>query len=110
MRKHAQVDLDVRDLEERISGSKRAEEKAAEELDALEREIKESRNELETLRLSYNHQMVKEEEMTQGKRSLAFCIKSKAVQLSSLTKFPETNGFKRKLMILNEFFPLIWNR
>ncbi|KAI3952588.1 hypothetical protein MKW98_015817 [Papaver atlanticum] len=66
MRKHAQVDVDVRDLEERISGSKREEEKAARELDALEREIQESKNELETIRVSYSNQMAKEEKITKG--------------------------------------------
>ncbi|KAI3876651.1 hypothetical protein MKX03_027673, partial [Papaver bracteatum] len=66
MRKHAQVELDVRDLKERISGSKREEEKAARELDALEREIQESNNELETIRVSYSNQMAKEEEITKG--------------------------------------------
>ncbi|RZC71840.1 hypothetical protein C5167_035004 [Papaver somniferum] len=66
MRKNAQVDLDVRDLEERVSGSKRAEDKASMELDALEREIKESRNELETIRVSHNNQMAKQEEIMKG--------------------------------------------
>ncbi|RZC53641.1 hypothetical protein C5167_012493 [Papaver somniferum] len=66
MRKHAQVDLDVRDLEERISGSKREKEEAAAELGGLERKIQESKNELETIRCSYNDQMAKEEELTKG--------------------------------------------
>ncbi|KAI3964126.1 hypothetical protein MKW92_041735 [Papaver armeniacum] len=56
MRKHAQVDHDVRDFEERISGSKREKEEAARELDALKRKIEESRNELETIRF---HTMIR---------------------------------------------------
>ncbi|MCL7048194.1 hypothetical protein MKW94_022169 [Papaver nudicaule] len=70
VRKHAQVDLDVRDLEERIFGSKREKEEAARELDVLEREIQESRSELEAVRFSYNDQMTKEEEITKGFVSL----------------------------------------
>ncbi|KAI3967943.1 hypothetical protein MKX01_027126 [Papaver californicum] len=66
MRKHAQVDLDVRYLEERISGNNREREEASRELDVLEMEIQNSRNEPEQIRLSYNDQMAKEEEITKG--------------------------------------------
>ncbi|RZC64056.1 hypothetical protein C5167_025804 [Papaver somniferum] len=60
----AQVDLDVRGLEERISGSKRQKEEARMECAAVERH--ESRNELETIRFSYSDQIAKEEDITIG--------------------------------------------
>ncbi|OVA00519.1 RecF/RecN/SMC [Macleaya cordata] len=66
MRKHAQAELDVRDLEEKISGNVRAKEEAARELQALQKKIQESRDELEAIRVSDKDQMAKEEELTKG--------------------------------------------
>ncbi|OVA00520.1 RecF/RecN/SMC [Macleaya cordata] len=89
MRKHAQAELDVRDLEEKISGNVRAKEEAARELRALQKKIQESRDELETIRNSYNDQMAKEEEITKGimdrekQLSILYQKQGRATQFSS---------------------------
>lgn len=58
---HAQIELDVRDFEERISGDLRAKKEATRQLEILKKEIQESRDELSTFR-SLHAEKVEEEE------------------------------------------------
>ncbi|KAF6167276.1 hypothetical protein GIB67_043137 [Kingdonia uniflora] len=89
MKKHAKLELDVRDLEEKISGNIKAKEEATRELEVLQTKIKEYRDELETIRSSYNDQMAKEEEITKGimdrekKLSILYQKQGRATQFSN---------------------------
>lgn len=75
MKRHAQGELDVRDLEEKMSGNIRAKDDAGRELKVLQKKIKESRDELEIVKLKYNGQIKQEEEIAKG-------IKDREKQLS----------------------------
>ncbi|XP_010925132.1 structural maintenance of chromosomes protein 3 [Elaeis guineensis] len=63
---HTQIELDLRDLEERISGDVRAKEEAARQLESLRKEIQESRDELNTIRPLHQSKVAEEEEIAKG--------------------------------------------
>nr|CAD1823923.1 unnamed protein product [Ananas comosus var. bracteatus] len=63
---HAQVELDLRDVEERISGEVRAKDEAAKQLESLRREIQESRDELNSIRPVHQAKVAKEEEIAKS--------------------------------------------
>ncbi|XP_072993969.1 structural maintenance of chromosomes protein 3 [Typha latifolia] len=66
LKMHAQIELDLRDLEERISGEVRSKDDAARQLEILRKEIQESRNELSTIRPLHQSKVAEEEEITKG--------------------------------------------
>ncbi|KVI08018.1 RecF/RecN/SMC [Cynara cardunculus var. scolymus] len=66
IKKHTEVELDVTDLEEKISGSRRAKDEAGKQLDVLRREIQASTVELNKIRPLYENQVKEEEDITKG--------------------------------------------
>lgn len=66
MKKHTEVELDVTDLEEKISGSRRAKDEAGKQLEVLRREIQESTAELNKIKPLYENQVKEEEDITKG--------------------------------------------
>ncbi|KAI3746459.1 hypothetical protein L6452_08893 [Arctium lappa] len=66
IKKHTEVELDVTDLEEKISGSRRAKDEAGKQLEVLRREIQESTAELNKIRPLYENQVKEEEDITKG--------------------------------------------
>ncbi|XAR60230.1 hypothetical protein NMG60_11033505 [Bertholletia excelsa] len=63
---HAQLELDDKDLQEKISGNVRAKEDAVRQLEILQKEIHDSTEELNKIRPLYNNQVREEEEITRG--------------------------------------------
>ncbi|KAJ0985643.1 hypothetical protein J5N97_003999 [Dioscorea zingiberensis] len=66
LKMHAQVELDLKDLELRISGDARAKEEAKRQLESLLKEMNESVNELKTIRPLHLSKVTEEEEITKG--------------------------------------------
>ncbi|KAJ4957827.1 hypothetical protein NE237_024938 [Protea cynaroides] len=89
IKKHAQVELDVRDLEERNSGNVRAKEDAARQLEILQKEIQDSRDEMDKIKPLYEAQVIEEEEITKGimdrekQLSILYQKQGRATQFSS---------------------------
>ncbi|XP_020691246.1 structural maintenance of chromosomes protein 3 [Dendrobium catenatum] len=61
-----QLELDLKDIEERISGDIRAKDDAARQLKGLRKEIQDSRNELNTIRPLHNEKVAEEEGFIKG--------------------------------------------
>lgn len=89
IKKHAQVELDDRDLQEKISGNIRAKEDAVKQLEILQKEIQDSTQELNNIRPLYNNQVREEEEITRGimerekKLSILYQKQGRATQFAS---------------------------
>lgn len=89
IKKHAQVELDERDLQEKISGNIRAKEDAVKQLEILQKEIQDSTQELNNIRPLYNNQVREEEEITRGimerekKLSILYQKQGRATQFAS---------------------------
>ncbi|CAL5436410.1 unnamed protein product [Camellia sinensis] len=89
IKKHAQVELDDRDLQEKISGNIRAKEDAVKQLEILQKEILDSTQELNNIRPLYNNQVREEEEITRGimerekKLSILYQKQGRATQFAS---------------------------
>lgn len=89
IKKHAQVELDDRDLQEKISGNMRAKEDAVKQLEILQKEIQDSTQELNNIRPLYNNQVREEEEITRGimerekKLSILYQKQGRATQFAS---------------------------
>ena len=89
MKRHAKVELDVRDLEEKINGEGQMKEDVAKELKSLEKEIQKQRRELEKVRPLHEQQLIEEEEITRGimerekQLSLLYQKQGRATQFSS---------------------------
>ncbi|CAL9036907.1 unnamed protein product [Musa banksii] len=66
LKMHTQIELDLRDLEERIAGEMRSKEEAAKQLESLRKEIQESRDELNTIRPLHQSKVAEEDEITKG--------------------------------------------
>ncbi|XP_023728227.1 structural maintenance of chromosomes protein 3 isoform X2 [Lactuca sativa] len=64
VKKHTEVELDVKDLEEKIIGSSKAKDEAGKQLEVLQREIKESTSELNKTKPLYDKQVKAEEDIT----------------------------------------------
>ncbi|CAL0307511.1 unnamed protein product [Lupinus luteus] len=60
LKKHTELELDVKDLKDKISGNKKAKEDAVKQLGTLEKEIQDSMNELDKISPSYEDQIRKE--------------------------------------------------
>ncbi|KAJ7531678.1 hypothetical protein O6H91_14G053900 [Diphasiastrum complanatum] len=63
---YAKVELDVRDVEDRIKSEARTKEEVAKELRALEKEVQRSRKDLEKVKPLYERQLAEEEQITKG--------------------------------------------
>eukprot|EP00252_Welwitschia_mirabilis_P018814 TRINITY_DN4209_c0_g1_i1.p1 TRINITY_DN4209_c0_g1~~TRINITY_DN4209_c0_g1_i1.p1 ORF type:complete len:1207 (-),score=328.66 TRINITY_DN4209_c0_g1_i1:370-3990(-) len=89
MEKLAKVELDVKDLQERIKGEARLKEDIVMELRILGKEITKSRKELEKVRPLHEQQLIEEEEITKGiierekRLSLLYQKQGRATQFSS---------------------------
>ncbi|XP_077226004.1 structural maintenance of chromosomes (SMC) family protein [Tasmannia lanceolata] len=89
IKSHAQIELDVKDLDEKISGDIRNKEEATKQLVSLRKEIQESRDELDTIRPLHNDQVAEEEEITKGimdrekQLSILYQKQGRATQFSS---------------------------
>lgn len=66
LKMRAQIELDLKDLEERISGDARAKEEAAKHLVSLKKEIQESRNELNAIKPLHQSKVIEEEEISRS--------------------------------------------
>ncbi|KAL3530194.1 hypothetical protein ACH5RR_009516 [Cinchona calisaya] len=66
IQKRAKLELDDKDLQERISANIKTKEDAAKQLELLEREIQESTTELNKMKPLYESQVREEEEITRG--------------------------------------------
>ncbi|XP_020250621.1 structural maintenance of chromosomes protein 3 isoform X1 [Asparagus officinalis] len=66
LKMRAQIELDLKDLEERISGDARAKEEAVKHLAILKKEIQESRNELNAIRPLHQKKVIEEEEISKS--------------------------------------------
>ncbi|XP_048504676.1 structural maintenance of chromosomes protein 3 isoform X2 [Beta vulgaris subsp. vulgaris] len=83
------LELDYRDMKERISRSSRAKNSAAKQLEAMKQEILESRTELDSIKPSYDALKMQEDEMTKGimerekKLSILYQKQGRATQFSS---------------------------
>ncbi|KAG9459745.1 hypothetical protein H6P81_004253 [Aristolochia fimbriata] len=66
MKLHAQVEFDVRDLKERMSSDFRTKEEAKRQLESLQKEIQESKDELDKIKPLHEAQVIQEEQITKG--------------------------------------------
>ncbi|XP_047317733.1 structural maintenance of chromosomes protein 3 isoform X2 [Impatiens glandulifera] len=66
IKKHAQLELDDKDFQERISGNLRAKDDAVRQLEVLQKEIEDSVEELNNIRPLYEIQVKEEEEITKN--------------------------------------------
>uniref|UniRef100_A0A1D1YI49 Structural maintenance of chromosomes protein n=2 Tax=Anthurium amnicola TaxID=1678845 RepID=A0A1D1YI49_9ARAE len=86
---HAQIELDVRDLEDKRSTNLRAKEEAERQLKSLRKEIQESRDELNTIRPLHNAKVIEEEEISKSimdrekQLSILYQKQGRATQFSS---------------------------
>ncbi|PQQ14049.1 structural maintenance of chromosomes protein 3 [Prunus yedoensis var. nudiflora] len=83
IKKHTELELDVKDLQEKISGNFGAKGDAVRQLQTLQKEIQDSMDELEKMNPLYEDQVMKEKEITKGSRN---SISSKAARDKWLQK------------------------
>ncbi|XP_021715613.1 structural maintenance of chromosomes protein 3-like [Chenopodium quinoa] len=89
IKRKTQLELDCRDLKERISRSSRVKNDAAKQLEFVKREILESTNEIEVIKPSYDALKMQENEMTKGimerekKLSILYQKQGRATQFPS---------------------------
>ncbi|XLT64939.1 hypothetical protein HN873_021378, partial [Arachis hypogaea] len=89
LKKHTELELDVKDLQEKITGNIRANEDAARQLKILERNIQDSNDELERIRPMYEEQVMEEKEITkrimerEKQLSILYQKQGRATQFSS---------------------------
>ncbi|XP_027904525.1 structural maintenance of chromosomes protein 3 [Vigna unguiculata] len=89
LKKHTELELDVKDLQEKISGNIRAKEDAARQLEILEKEIQDSTIELEKIIPLHEDQIQKEKDIAmqimerEKKLSILYQKQGRATQFSS---------------------------
>ncbi|POO01413.1 Structural maintenance of chromosomes protein [Trema orientale] len=89
IKKQTELELDVKDLEEKMSGNTRAKEDAVRQLQILQNEIQDSMNELEEINPLYENQVINEKEITKGimerekQLSILYQKQGRATQFSS---------------------------
>ncbi|KAL4188470.1 hypothetical protein AMTRI_Chr08g160350 [Amborella trichopoda] len=89
LKMHAQIELDVKDLEEKIGGDNRMKQEAERALKGLEEEIQNSRMELEEIRPLHEKQVMEEEKIKKGimdrekQLSILYQKQGRATQFSS---------------------------
>nr|POE68624.1 structural maintenance of chromosomes protein 3 [Quercus suber] len=87
--KHTELELDVKDLQEKIYGNNRAKEDATRQLEILQKEIQDSMDELDKIHPFYENQVIKEKEITKGimerekQLSILYQKQGRATQFSS---------------------------
>ncbi|XWS71366.1 hypothetical protein CRYUN_Cryun03dG0132600 [Craigia yunnanensis] len=89
IKKQTALELDVKDLEERMSGNMQAKDEAVKQLHMLQKEIQESTEELNRIKPLYDNQLKKEENITKGimerekQLSILYQKQGRATQFSS---------------------------
>ncbi|KAK8550756.1 hypothetical protein V6N13_119258 [Hibiscus sabdariffa] len=89
IKKQTALELDVKDLEERMSGNMQAKDDAVKQLQMLQKEIQESTEELNRIKPFYDTQLEKEESITKGimerekQLSILYQKQGRATQFSS---------------------------
>ncbi|KAJ0021665.1 hypothetical protein Pint_31711 [Pistacia integerrima] len=89
LKRQTALELDVKDLDERISGNSQAKVDAEEQLLLLQKEIEDSLKELEKIKPEYEEQGIKEKEITKGimerekQLSILYQKQGRATQFSS---------------------------
>ncbi|KAF3439505.1 hypothetical protein FNV43_RR17783 [Rhamnella rubrinervis] len=89
IKKHTELELDVKDLQEKMSGNFRAKEDAVRQLQILQKEIQDSMDELDKINPLYEHQVANEKEITKGimerekQLSILYQKQGRATQFSS---------------------------
>uniref|UniRef100_A0A2N9ESK7 Structural maintenance of chromosomes protein 3 n=1 Tax=Fagus sylvatica TaxID=28930 RepID=A0A2N9ESK7_FAGSY len=89
IKKHTELELDVKDLQERISGNNRTKGDATRQLEILQKEIQDSMDELDKIHPFYEKQVIKEKEITKGimerekQLSILYQKQGRATQFSS---------------------------
>ncbi|KAK8641313.1 hypothetical protein V6N13_010726 [Hibiscus sabdariffa] len=89
IKKQTALELDVKDLEERMSGNMQAKDDAVKQLQMLQKEIQESTEELNRIKPFYDNQLEKEESITKGimerekQLSILYQKQGRATQFSS---------------------------
>ncbi|XP_008449833.1 structural maintenance of chromosomes protein 3 isoform X1 [Cucumis melo] len=66
IKRRTELELDVKDLEEKISGNMRAKEDAGRQLQMLQKEIQDSSDELDKISPIYDNQVIEEKEISKG--------------------------------------------
>ncbi|KAH7542596.1 hypothetical protein FEM48_Zijuj02G0090800 [Ziziphus jujuba var. spinosa] len=89
IKKHTELELDMKDLKEKMSGNIRAKEDAGRQLHILQKEIQDSMDELDKINPLYETQVLKEKEITKGimerekQLSILYQKQGRATQFSS---------------------------
>ncbi|XP_028806112.1 structural maintenance of chromosomes protein 3 [Neltuma alba] len=89
LKKHTELELDAKDLQEKISGNIRAKEDAVRQLKILEEEIQDSMSELDKISPLYENQVIQEKDITkqimerEKKLSILYQKQGRATQFSS---------------------------
>ncbi|KAK2378214.1 Structural maintenance of chromosomes (SMC) family protein [Trifolium repens] len=89
LKKHTELELDVKELQEKISGNIRAKEDAAKQLETLKNEIQDTKNKLKEISPLYDDQVQKEKDITkcimerEKKLSILYQKQGRATQFSS---------------------------
>ncbi|KAI9116787.1 hypothetical protein K1719_012153 [Acacia pycnantha] len=89
LKKHTELELDAKDLQEKMSGNIRAKEDAARQLKLLEKEIQDSMDELDKISPLYENQAIQEKDITkrimerEKKLSILYQKQGRATQFSS---------------------------
>ncbi|KAF4374153.1 hypothetical protein G4B88_020545 [Cannabis sativa] len=105
IKKQTEVELDVKDLEEKMFGNTRAKNDAVRQLQLLQNEIQDSMNELEEISPLYDSQIMKEKEITKGimerekQLSILYQKQGRATQFSN--KAARDKWLKKEIKDLN---------
>ncbi|KAL9238676.1 hypothetical protein vseg_013066 [Gypsophila vaccaria] len=89
IKKRTQLELDCKDIKERISRSSRSKNEAAKQLEIVQQEIWQSKNELDSINPSYDGLKMQEDEITKGimerekKLSILYQKQGRATQFSN---------------------------
>ncbi|XP_065851930.1 structural maintenance of chromosomes protein 3 [Euphorbia lathyris] len=89
IKRHTELELDVKDMQERISGNAQAKEDAMKQLDILQTEIQKSMEELDKISPLYENQVMKEKDISKGimerekQLSILYQKQGRATQFSS---------------------------
>ncbi|KAK6912655.1 RecF/RecN/SMC, N-terminal [Dillenia turbinata] len=89
IKKRTQLELDYKDLQEKISSTIRAKEDAVKQLEALQMEIQKTRDDLNNIRPSYDEKVKEEEDIAKGimdrekQLSILYQKQGRATQFSS---------------------------
>ncbi|KAK9022109.1 hypothetical protein V6N11_002401 [Hibiscus sabdariffa] len=106
IKKQTALELDVKDLEERMSGNMQAKDDAVKQLQMLQKEIQESTEELNRIKPFYDNQLEKEESITKGimerEKQLSILYQKQGFGKSALFKFIAGAKTSEEIFGLNE--------